>query len=161
MDNNENPIIVDAPFAFTGNIQSEHIFKTLPTVSKQTILLTLDLNKIKIAGSSDNPKFELIFTNLVDTDMLYGHRNNWKGYGQAIEEIDAFLPAIMEKMTEDDILFITADHGCDPTVPGTDHTREQVPLLVYSKAKNFEPKNLGVLPSFAYVADEIKKWFGI
>ncbi len=122
---------------------------------------SLDLNKIKIAGSSDNPKFELIFTNLVDTDMLYGHRNNWKGYGQAIEEIDAFLPAIMEKMTEDDILFITADHGCDPTVPGTDHTREQVPLLVYSKAKNFEPKNLGVLPSFAYVADEIKKWFGI
>ena len=122
---------------------------------------SLDLNKIKITGSSDNPKFELIFTNLVDTDMLYGHRNNWKGYGQAIEEIDAFLPAIMEKMTEDDILFITADHGCDPTVPGTDHTREQVPLLVYSKAKNFEPKNLGVLPSFAYVADEIKKWFGI
>lgn len=119
---------------------------------------TLELDKIKIANSQDPPKSELIFTNLVDTDMLFGHRNDWKGYGKAIEEIDAFLPKIMEAMTQDDILFITADHGCDPTVPGTDHTREQVPLLVYSKSKNFEPKNLGILPTFAYIADEVRKW---
>ncbi len=122
---------------------------------------TLDLNKIKIADSKEPPESELIFTNLVDTDMLYGHRNNWKGYGQAIEEIDAFLPQIMDKMTEDDILFITADHGCDPTVPGTDHTREQVPLLIYSKALDFKPANLSILPTFAYVADEVKKWLGV
>lgn len=119
---------------------------------------TLELDKIKIAQVQDPPKSELIFTNLVDTDMLFGHRNDWKGYGKAIEEIDAFLPQIMEAMTQDDILFITADHGCDPTVPGTDHTREQVPLLVYSKSKNFEPKNLGILPTFAYIADEVRKW---
>lgn len=120
---------------------------------------TLDLNSIKIADVTDSPNAELIFTNLVDTDMLFGHRNDWKGYGNAIEEIDAFLPQIMNKMTEDDILFITADHGCDPTVPGTDHTREQVPLLVYSKNKDFEKsKDLGIIPTFAYVADEVKKW---
>ena len=122
---------------------------------------TLELDKIKIADSKEPPEFELIFTNLVDTDMLYGHRNNWKGYGLAIEEIDAFLPQIMDKMTEDDILFITADHGCDPTVPGTDHTREQVPLLVYSKAKDFKSENLGILPSFTYVSEKVKEWLGV
>lgn len=120
---------------------------------------TLDLDEIKISDINDISKFELIFTNLVDTDMLFGHRNDWKGYANAIEEIDAFLPKIMSKMTDDDILIITADHGCDPTVPGTDHTREQVPLLIYSK--NISAKNLGVLPSFTYVADVISKWFCI
>lgn len=120
---------------------------------------SLDLDKIQIASLPPHPNFELIFTNLVDTDMLFGHRNDAKGYGKAIEEIDAFLPKILEKMTEDDILFITADHGCDPTVPGTDHTREQVPLLVYSK--NIEPKNLGTISTFAYVADEVRKWLNI
>ena len=120
---------------------------------------SLDLEKIEIAKHSKNTKFELIFTNLVDTDMLYGHRNDWKGYANAIEEIDAFLPQIIEQMTENDILFITADHGCDPTVPGTDHTREQVPLLVYSP--NIKPQNLGVINSFAYVAQELKRWFDI
>lgn len=120
---------------------------------------SLVLDDIQIANCQKNPNFELIFTNLVDTDMLFGHRNDFKGYANAIEEIDAFLPKILEKMTDDDILFITADHGCDPTVPGTDHTREQVPLLVYSK--NIVPKNLGIIPSFAYISDEIRSWFGI
>ena len=124
---------------------------------------SLPLENIKIAESKEPPACELIFTNLVDTDMLYGHRNNWQGYGAAIEEIDAFLPRIMDKMTEDDILFITADHGCDPTVPGTDHTREQVPLLVYSKNQDFnkKPKNLGLIPTFAYIAGEVKNWLGM
>ena len=120
---------------------------------------SLELDNIKIADSKEPPVAELIFTNLVDTDMLFGHRNDWKGYGNAIEEIDAFLPKIMDKMTKDDILFVTADHGCDPTVPGTDHTREQVPLLVYSKADDFAAKDLGILPTFAYIADEVRKWF--
>ncbi len=124
---------------------------------------SLPLENIKIAESKEPPACELIFTNLVDTDMLYGHRNNWQGYGAAIEEIDAYLPQIMDKMTEDDILFITADHGCDPTVPGTDHTREQVPLLVYSKNQDFnkKPKNLGLIPTFAYIAGEVKNWLGM
>lgn len=122
---------------------------------------SLDIDKIKIAESQEPPTSELIFTNLVDTDMLFGHRNDWQGYGNAIEEIDMFLPKIMDKMTDDDILFITADHGCDPTVSGTDHTREQVPLLVYSKSKYFEPKDLGLIHSFVYVANEVKKWLNI
>lgn len=117
---------------------------------------SLDLDKIKIAESSELPKYELIFTNLVDTDMLFGHRNDAKGYANAIEEIDEFLPKILEKMADEDILFITADHGCDPTVDGTDHTREQVPLLIYGKA--VQSKNLGVLTSFAYVAESVAKW---
>lgn len=123
---------------------------------------SLNLQEIEIAKSEEIPNKELIFTNLVDTDMLFGHRNDWKGYANAIEEIDSFLPKIIEAMQEDDILFITADHGCDPTVPGTDHTREQVPLLVYSKNNKFEKcKDLGTIKSFAYIAEEIRKWVEI
>lgn len=139
----------------TGS-NKEGLELTLKAVEK-----TLELDKIKIAEIRDSAEFELIFTNLVDTDMLYGHRNDWKGYGKAIEEIDAFLPQIMDKMTDDDILFITADHGCDPTVPGTDHTREQVPLLIYSKSTDFQPKDLGIINTFAYISQEIKKWLDI
>ena len=74
------------------------------------------------------------FLNLVDFDALYGHRRNTKGYAQAIEDFDNRLPEIIDALEEDDLLLITADHGNDPTAPGTDHTREYVPLLAYSKA---------------------------
>lgn len=76
----------------------------------------------------------LIFTNLVDFDMLFGHRRDPIGYGKAIEEFDARLPEILDALGEDDLLIMTADHGNDPTHIGTDHTREFVPLLVYSKS---------------------------
>lgn len=75
----------------------------------------------------------LSFTNLVDFDALYGHRRDVVGYAHAIEDFDLRIPEILEAMTDDDLLMITADHGNDPTFPGTDHTREYVPLLVYSK----------------------------
>ena len=88
--------------------------------------------------------------------MLYGHRNDPAGYAKAIEEIDSYLPKFMENMTEDDLLIITADHGCDPTVKGTDHTREQVPILIYSK--NIEPKKLENINSFEYISERIKNW---
>lgn len=114
----------------------------------------IDTNSIKIAECAKNPGCELIFTNLVDTDMLFGHRNDAKGYGKALEEIDAFLPKIMFAMEEDDLLIITADHGCDPTMPGTDHTREIVPVLLWSK--NIEPQALGTMPSFSFVADVLR-----
>ncbi|MCH4825089.1 phosphopentomutase [Planococcus halocryophilus] len=74
----------------------------------------------------------LSFLNLVDFDALYGHRRNPQGYGDALEAFDARLPEVLEKMQQDDLLIITADHGNDPTFPGTDHTREYVPLLAYS-----------------------------
>src|SRR5213075_211818 len=75
----------------------------------------------------------LIFSNLVDFDMLYGHRRDTEGYARALEHFDAALTAIEAAMSDDDLLIITADHGNDPTFPGTDHTREYVPLLVFGK----------------------------
>ncbi len=73
----------------------------------------------------------LVFANLVDFDQLYGHRNDVDGYREALQEFDAWLPQLLESMGEEDLLMITADHGCDPTTSGTDHTREMVPLLVW------------------------------
>ena len=118
---------------------------------------TLDLDKIKYpsANITDNDK-EIIFTNLVDTDMLFGHRNNAEGYGKAIEEIDEYLEKILPLIGEDDLLIVTADHGCDPTVPGTDHTREQVPVLYYSRG--IEPKDLGVTVGFDSIAQRVSDW---
>ena len=119
----------------------------------------LNLNEIAYAKNPSNLQpfnhSALIFTNLVDTDMLYGHRNDPRGYGKAIEEIDTYVDDIIENMTDEDVLIITADHGCDPTVEGTDHTREKVPLLLYSKKT--EGKNLGVINGFDYVAKIIKE----
>ncbi len=75
----------------------------------------------------------LIFVNLVDFDQNFGHRNNVEGYAQALEEFDAWLPQLLAQMGNQDLLIITADHGCDPTTPSTDHSREYVPLLAYGK----------------------------
>lgn len=116
----------------------------------------LDLGKIAYPNINCCADFELIFTNLVDTDMLFGHRNDAKGYGKAIEEIDCYLSDIIPALDENDLLIITADHGCDPTVPGTDHTREMVPVLVYNKNK--EGKDLGEITGFDYIAKIIKDW---
>lgn len=94
---------------------------------------------------------DLVFANLVDFDMLFGHRNNAQGYAKALEEVDAGIGSLLEVLQEDDILIITADHGCDPTFPGTDHTREYVPLLVYGR-KLRSGVNLGTRKTFADVA---------
>ncbi len=98
----------------------------------------------------------LIFTNLVDTDMLFGHRNDATGYGKALEEIDRYLDIILKEVTDEDLLIITADHGCDPTVEGTDHTRESVPVLVFNKKT--QGGDLGKLQGFDNVAKFIKDW---
>jgi len=106
---------------------------------------------------------ELIFTNLVDTDMLYGHRNDPKGYGQAIEEIDRYLGKIIPVLDDDDLLIVTADHGCDPTVPGTDHTREKVPFLMYSKKLQHVTEGdtygyMGEIEGFYTIMEMINDW---
>ena len=98
----------------------------------------------------------LIFTNLVDTDMLFGHRNDAAGYGKALEEIDRYLEIILKELTDEDLLIVTADHGCDPTVEGTDHTRETVPVLVFNKKT--QGGDLGNLQGFDNVAKFIKDW---
>jgi phosphopentomutase len=90
----------------------------------------------------------ILFINLIDFDMKYGHRNDIKGYADALKRFDNSVPEIINSLNENDILFITADHGCDPTTPSTDHSREYVPLLVYGKRiKN--PASLGIRKSFS------------
>ncbi|NLL06864.1 MAG: phosphopentomutase [Clostridiaceae bacterium] len=108
-----------------------------------------------------NEDFEgILFTNLVDFDMLYGHRNNAEGYAKALVEFDQSLPKILEALKEEDILFIAADHGCDPTTESTDHSREYVPLLVYGK-KLKQNINLGTRSSFSDIAATIAKYLEI
>ncbi|MGL4403885.1 MAG: phosphopentomutase [Fusobacteriaceae bacterium] len=97
----------------------------------------------------------LIFTNLVDFDMKFGHRRDVKGYKLALEEFDSFLPEIMENLKEKEMLIITADHGCDPTYKGTDHTREYIPLLIYGKTLK-SGVNLGTRSSFGDIAATIE-----
>lgn len=113
-----------------------------------------DIAYIKNQNYNDT---EIIFTNLVDTDMLFGHRNDPQGYGKAIEEIDTYIEPIINALKEDDLLIITADHGCDPTVDGTDHTREKVPMLMYSKSQKSKG-NLGELEGFDTIANYIREW---
>ncbi len=101
----------------------------------------------------------LVFTNLVDFDMLYGHRRDAKGYAHCLVELDTFLPRLLTEMTERDCLILTADHGCDPTFRGTDHTREYVPLVVYSPQKR--GGLLGDRTSFTDVAAFLLEAYGI
>lgn len=102
----------------------------------------------------------VIFTNLVEFDMKWGHRNDVEGYANGLEEFDRVLPQILEAMKEDDILIINADHGCDPTTPGTDHTREYIPLLVYGKALK-ENIDMKTGKTFANIGQTIADIFGL
>ena len=102
----------------------------------------------------------LCFVNLVDYDMLYGHRNDIDGYARALAYFDQKLPKMLEKLREDDILMITADHGCDPgyTV-STDHSREHTPFVMYGKT--VKPKNLGTRETFADIGATVLHYLGI
>ncbi|HHU11704.1 MAG TPA: phosphopentomutase, partial [Clostridiaceae bacterium] len=101
----------------------------------------------------------LIFTNLVDFDMKYGHRNDSKGYANALEAFDIRLPEIIAALRPDDLLLITADHGCDPNFPGTDHTRESVPLLMLTAAMQ-GAYEIGVRNTFADIGVTVCDWLG-
>ena len=98
--------------------------------------------------------------NLVDFDMLYGHRNDSEGFCGALREFDAWLPGLIEKLESDDILFITADHGNDPTTPSTDHSREYVPILVYGPELKSNV-DIGTGETFADLQATIADYFGI
>jgi phosphopentomutase len=102
----------------------------------------------------------LLFVNLVDTDMLYGHRRDAIGYAAALREIDAALPGIAAVLREGDVLALTADHGNDPTFPGTDHTREYAPLILYAK-KRSAGADLGVRQSFCDLGATVAEYFGV
>lgn len=116
------------------------------------IKVTLDCMKSHKEG--------LIFTNLVDFDMKWGHRRDPESYGKGLEAFDKALPEIIAEMEEEDLLFITADHGCDPTAPGTDHTREYVPLLVIGKSVK-EGVDLKTRKSFADIGQTISDYFDL
>lgn len=111
---------------------------------------------LDIAGRDFNG---LCFINLVDFDMVYGHRNDIDGYAKAIAEFDLWLPAFLDRMNEDDALIITADHGCDPGDVSTDHTREYTPMLLFgSKIKS---ENLGTRSSFADIAATVAEMLAV
>lgn len=113
----------------------------------------------KTVESLGKVKSGFIFTNLVDTDMVYGHRRDVNGYKKALEDIDVWLGDFVKLLQDDDLLLITADHGCDPTFKGSDHTREAVPLLVYQK--NRPGKDLGIRQGFWDVAATVAAHLGV
>lgn len=101
----------------------------------------------------------LIFTNLVDYDMLYGHRNDVEGYAKALAYFDERLPEILDALQEEDLLMITADHGCDPSTPSTDHSREYTPLVIVPGGSQIGRRyNLGTLDTFARIGEMVEKY---
>lgn len=133
-------------FAHRG--MTEHYFTAGNT---EGIAKTLELSTADFDG--------ICFTNLVDCDMLYGHRRDVNGYAKAISEFDRCLPALCRNLQADDFLLITADHGCDPGFKGTDHTRENVELLLYGK--KIRSRNLGTIQGFTCVAKTVCDLFRI
>ena len=117
-------------------------------------LFDATLDEIREAGDRS-----IVFTNFVDFDMLYGHRRDVDGYATALEYLDGRLPEVMELMGEGDVLILCADHGCDPTWPGSDHTREHIPVLVYGA--NIKPGSLGRRDSFADIGQSLSVHFGL
>ena len=113
----------------------------------------------KTLAAMDSLERGLIFVNLVDFDMLYGHRNDVEGYAQALEEVDAWLPTFEAKLSPDDLAIVTADHGCDPTTASTDHSREYVPLLAYGPHAR-HGVNLGLRGTLSDIGQTVAANFG-
>lgn len=112
-----------------------------------------------LKAAQDAPDGSIIMTNFVDFDMLYGHRRDILGYGEALEAFDARLPELFEVLQDEDMVIITADHGCDPSWSGTDHTRERVPILAFGP--NVSPKNIGVRSSFADIGASVATYLSL
>lgn len=134
-------------FAFRGLTESYHTHNNEESIKK-----AIEISKRGFNG--------FMFINLIDTDMLYGHRNDVEGYAKCIEAIDKNIPSIIETLDEKDLLIITADHGCDPTTESTDHSREFVPLLVYSKQFKCGV-NLGTINGFNSLSNSLLDYYGI
>ena len=126
----------------------------------QKVFTTSNLDGIEKTLKALDTDFDgLCFINLVDFDMLYGHRQDINGYAKALTEFDRYLPEITSKMRDGDILVITADHGCDPGDNSTDHTREYTPLIVYGKS--VKPINLGTRKTFADIAATVADYLDV
>ncbi len=133
---------------FAGRGISE---KVVTHSNKEGMAATLDAVKKDFEG--------LCFVNLVDFDMLYGHRQDVDGYAAAYAEFDGWLPSFVSEMKDGDVLMVTADHGCDPGDDHTDHTREYIPLIVYGK--NIAPGNIGIRQTFADIAASVAEYLEI
>lgn len=133
---------------FAGCGITEHVFTHSNAEGMQKALEALDKD------------FEgLCFVNFVDFDMLYGHRQDIDGYANAFAEFDTWIPLFIQNMKQDDILIITADHGCDPGDESTDHSREYVPLIIYGE--NIKPINLGTMRTFADISATVTDYLGV
>lgn len=112
-----------------------------------------------LSAMDEAPEQSIIFTNFVDFDSSFGHRRDVDGYASALEAFDLRLPEIMAKMRPDDILYLTADHGCDPAWPGSDHTRERVPVVMYGQ--NVPAGSVGIRDTFADIGQTVAKQLGL
>ena len=140
-----------------GKIAS--IYDSMGVTEDLTAKNNEQVTNVTIKALADDTK-GLIFSNLVDFDMLYGHRRDVEGYAKALEVFDERLPEIFDAMRDDDLLILTADHGNDPTKEGSDHTREYVPLLVYGKSAQARV-NLGTRQSLSDIGQTIAENFGL
>jgi phosphopentomutase len=135
----------------------DDLFAGRSITSKHTASNAEGIRGIKEWLSTSESGF--LFVNLVDFDQLFGHRNDVAGFYGALREFDAALPSITSRLKEDDLLFITADHGNDPTTPSTDHARECVPLL--AGGLRVVPRDLGERPTFSDLGATVADWFGL
>ena len=149
----------DAGYRVTGIGKIEDIFSGVGICDAVHTKSNLD-GMDKTADFMETQHEGLIFTNLVEFDSTWGHRRDVEGYAQGLEDFDDRLGQILSKMKDDDLLIINADHGCDPTFRGTDHTREFIPVLMYHKGMH-KGVNLGVLDTFADIGATIADNFGV
>lgn len=157
------PTILDKMKASGGNVIA--IGKINDIYAGQGVTKTIhasgleELWDVTLEEVMTSPENSIIFTNFVDFDMLWGHRRNVKGYAEGLEYFDTRLPEIIPLLRDDDIVFITADHGNDPTFKGTDHTREQVPMLLFGK--KIQSRFAGESKTFADIGQTIARYFGL
>jgi phosphopentomutase len=152
-------------FCFSGLTHSIHtgsnaegidVTEALAAGTQDLDALSLEKKPLSAYNQIDK---QFIFVNLVETDSNYGHRRDVNGYARALEQFDAGLGRILAQLGDDDLLMISADHGCDPTAPGSDHTREYVPILLYNK--RMPGQNLGIRESFADIGKTTLAWLGL
>jgi phosphopentomutase len=153
-------VLKDAGMMVNGVGKIEDIFAGQGLTDAVHIQDNMDGVEETIAAMRERRERGLVFTNLVDFDAKYGHRNNPEGYANALEEFDQRIPEIMDALADDDALVLTADHGNDPTTPSTDHSREYVPLLIAGGPIR-SGVNLGVRETFADLGATIADVLGV
>jgi phosphopentomutase len=137
-----------------GDIFAHQGVSTVTKANGNMALMDATLTAIEAAADGD-----LVFTNFVDFDMVYGHRRNVPGYAAALEAFDARLPEVYRKLKQGDLVVMTADHGCDPTWRGTDHTRERVPIIAYGPG--LRSRSIGIRSTYADIGETIAYHLGI